>query len=134
MGLVFITNIKVQINPGGIGPTLGFITLVHTPVIGTVIGEAFPKLIIYKEVFFHLQGLSTAENRFSQLPSTWLHAIPMKEEGCNSSCVEALFPPQVKHLETGMLSSINISVLDKYNKLVKLEHFNCVLELWQNCK
>lgn len=69
---------------GGIGANLGFIKLVHIPVIASVIGEVFTKLIIYKEVSVYLEGLSTAQNRLDQLPPTLVRLVPVKNWSPNS--------------------------------------------------
>jgi hypothetical protein len=129
-GLVSIMNIKSVINLGwGLGPTLGF-TSPNASTNDTITGDAFPQLIVFRELFVHLdEGLSTSENRHNTFPSTLLRAVPVKKEACNSGRTETFVRPHFKHLVNGALSGIKISVRDENKQMVKLAYLSCVLEV-----
>ena len=64
-GLVSIYHIKLNFDLGSVGPTLGFENLTPNVVEGICTAEKLPKLIVYKELFVHLEGVSTKENRLN---------------------------------------------------------------------
>ena len=129
-GKVSIYNIKKDFNLGSLGKTLGFINL--TPLItdGVATSETFPKLVLYKDIFIHLdQGLSTSQNIHNHHPSTLLRMLPVKTEECNWGRAESFNNPQYRRLENGTLNEITLSIRDAGHQLLPIAHLSCVLEI-----
>jgi hypothetical protein len=101
---VSILGIKKNFDFGAVGQTLGFVNLTPDVVDGVATAETLPNLVNYKELYIHLEGLSTSENPHNQSPSTLLRAIPVKTESCNSGRSVVFDTPHFKRLENGTLS------------------------------
>jgi hypothetical protein len=112
-----------------VGPTLGFVNLTPNVVEGSCTAEKLPKLIVYKELFVHLEGVSTKENRLNQFPSTSLRAVYVQTEANNCGRSVEFSKRQYKKLVTGSLSHIKLSVLDIDNTPITLASLSCVLHI-----
>lgn len=128
-GRVSISGIKHYLNLDGVGKTLGFVNRVPRVVNGRVTAEEFPRLIVHKELYIHLSGLSTYANRHNSLPSTLLRAIPVGQEECNGGRQVTFATPHFKWLETGTHSSIGVTVLTEDGSALKLAYLSLVLEI-----
>ena len=129
-GKLSIFNITKNLDLGSISLSLGY-TISTPPVVkGVATAYDFSKLLLYKELFVHLdRGLSTTRNRLNQFPSLLLRAIPVKTEECGFGRAETFVRPQFKRLENGTFNTIQISVRTKDNELVDLSYLSCILEI-----
>jgi hypothetical protein len=129
-GKVSIHNLKKPLDLGLLGKTLGFINSASSTADGVATGDTFPKLILYKEIFIHLdEGLSTSQNIHNHHPSTLLRMLPVKTEECNGGRAESFNNPQYRRLENGPLNGIILSVRDAGHRLLPVAHLSCVLEI-----
>lgn len=72
---VSIQDLKEDFDLGGVGNILGFITLVPSAIGGVATGEILHRLKPIREVFVHLEGLSTSGNQHNGFRSRVLRAI-----------------------------------------------------------
>lgn len=131
-GLISISGLTEYFDAGSVGRSLGFINLNPAAVNGRVTAEAFPRLSVHKELYIHLDGLSTYENRHNSLPSTLLRAIPVGQEECNGGRQVTFATPHFKRLEVGTHSSIGVSARAEDGSEVKLAYLSLVLEIRRN--
>jgi len=125
VGMSSIANRDFSLSPG-LSSTLGN----PQHAYGTKwIGVNLPKLAINKEIFIHLDKLSSTHNIMGGKPSNVLRNIPVKHEEFNSGRVESFKDPQFKKLESGVIPNFMISVLDANHNSIQLEYLSLTLKI-----
>ena len=114
--------------PKGLQETLGF-TVSNAPANAVTTAENLPLLAIYREVFVHLNEVSTSQNSHNGVPSTLLRSVPVENEKCGSGRTISFSSLQYKQLTADLITEITVRVLDEQGHAIDLDYLSAVLHL-----
>lgn len=115
-----------------LAPILGF-TDGLMPRNGTTEADQWPDLVPHKEIFVHLDELSTSENvritSDASSGSTLLRAIAVTGEGINCGKTASFPNPQFKNLRREYVTKLTVSLLDISGKRLDTSYLSAALEI-----